>query len=284
MTRFQNTILAAVTLLTVLSGPLHAQLQSEIAQQLLSEDRNIRGRGLDSARRIPPQDVGPELRRALLIVLRAENATMDQSTTAGRPVPGSSDPEFRSILARTVANLKHPDAIRELARAFYVGPVIARSLAEFGPAALPAVLQVVTDVNAHYDQVNHGLLAMRYMIEASAGSGLSQSQRGQVINAAKDRLTGNEHFTTLWKAIDLAAALGEPELLEIVRSIAADPDALQQRDITDPVVAAKTKSYAAERLAAVRFPDLESEAATESGGWTSGRVSNSRFVSRTTSS
>lgn len=92
------------------------------------------------------------------------------------------------------------------------------------------------------------------MVEGRGARPLSAGTLDEIRRAAKQRLTGKQDAPTLWKGIDLAVVLGDPDLRRIVESIAADSSEIVARGITHPGLIEATHRLAAGRLAAAGQP------------------------------
>ena len=191
--------------------------QSAIARQLLGEDKQVRNRAFEAALAIAPANIGPELRTALIRLLERINEIPLEAGRRGVAVSTLEDPEFISSLSRFVAELRDPRAIPALAEATYGWVPVMRSLAAFGEQAAPAVLRVVTSPDSHYELLEHGLVTLRFMIERADVNPLSPATVEEIRLAAQQRLTGEQYFTTLWHAMDLAFTLRDPNLRRIAR-------------------------------------------------------------------
>jgi hypothetical protein len=123
------------------------------------------------------------------------------------------------------------------------------ALADFGERAAPAVLAVVNSPDAHYSAVDEGLITLRFMVEGTGPRPLSAGTLDQIRGAARQRLTGKQYFTTLWRAIDLAVVLKDPNLRQTVQALASDPTEVSARGVTNPDLIARTQQWAAQRLA-----------------------------------
>jgi hypothetical protein len=225
--------------------------QRAIVRELLSTDANAQRRAFAVAGTIPVQEMTPEFRAALIALLEQKNAVVARAATHGIPLATVEDPEFVASLSRKVAELQDRRAIPALAEAIYGGDTVARALAAFGDASVSPVAKVVTAPTSHYNSVDFGLTVLRLLVEQSSQRPLSPRARDEIRRAALDRLTGPEHFTSLWRAIDLAVALEDPELAGIVSSLAYDPQALATRGVTDPEVVERTHARARDRLSGV---------------------------------
>jgi hypothetical protein len=223
--------------------------QRDVARQLLAEDVGARRAAFDAARTIGAEAAGPELRAALIALLQRENRLVADVTRRGEIVAEYEDPEFIAALARLVAELKDPAAIPALSEAVDGGLPVVRALAGFGELALPAVLKVATAAEGHYTVVDHALLTLRFIVDAGRSRPLSARAREAIGRVARRHLTERSYFTTLWRAIDLAAALEDPELMAIVSTLAQEPKEVVARGVTDPDLVARTQQLARDRLA-----------------------------------
>ena len=80
---------------------------------------------------------------------------------------------------------------------------------------------------------------------------LTWSDLDDPVGAAKQRLTGEQYFTTLWEAMDLASAFSDPGLKRILEALASNRDSVLARGIEDPDLIQETQRLAAKRLAGV---------------------------------
>lgn len=233
----------------------HAAAQTEaeqrvIAQQLLSDDVRLQSLALEVARSIRPTEMRPELRIALITLLESKNRVVAAAIRRGEPLDKFENPEFVASLSRVVAELNDPRAIPALAEAIYGGFTAARALARFGEQSVLHVVRVVTFPENHYDVANHGLIALRFLVEGATKRPLSPNSLEAIRQAAAQRLTGRQRsVTTLWRAVDLAVVLADPGLLRIVQALASDREAVIARGITDPDLIERTRKHAADRLA-----------------------------------
>lgn len=230
--------------------------QRVLAGQVLSEDVEVQARALQAVAGIGRENVGPELRSALIKSLERENTTHTQHRLAdqvGQKPPPLKAPEMYFEVAQAVIDLHDRAAIPALAGALGTGTSVPRALAEFGLQAVPALLDVVTDAEKYCLNVNGGLLALRFIVEQREAYPLPASLRNQIIAAARQRLaTGKGLFdTTLLWAIDLAVALKDPELQRIVESISSDRNEVIARGITDPQLIEQTQKRAHDALSGV---------------------------------
>lgn len=229
--------------------------QEDIAKQLLGTDPTDRRNALAAAESLGPK-MGPALRGALFTALEREgqmHAERYRASKRGEAVGELKDAEFIGALTRAVVPLRDPGSIPGLLEALGTGALVTNALADFGEAAAPGVLAVVTSSASVPDAIDHGLITLRFMTEGTQLRPLSPPIVAQVRAAARQRLTGQQPFvTTIWRAIDLAMALQDPDLTKMVQSIADSPLEVRSRGVTDPELLARTQKFASDRLAGVR--------------------------------
>ncbi|MGH7528753.1 MAG: hypothetical protein ACREMN_00060 [Gemmatimonadales bacterium] len=250
----QHAFLLVTTLLACGVTSLGAQVSQQVlAQQLLGSNRAERDRALAQVQAIGPQNIGAQLREALITLLDRSNRIVLEAEKRQQALDNYEDPEFIAHLAHVVSQLEDPRAIPALAGALGSGStLVTDALADFGEPAVPDVVRVVTSPDSPYSAVDEGLLALRFMVEGRGGR-LSARTLDRIRDAAKQRLTGKQSFTTVWQAIDLAVALRDAELRRIVESLAADGDAVAALGIDNPEIIELTRQRAAGRLAGGRM-------------------------------
>lgn len=248
-------LLAALQVVMLATATGQAQSdQHTLAQLILSGNVADQDGAVWAAMTLGPQMTGPELRAALIALLDRSIGLVDEARKRGEAVSVGS--EFVAHVAHAVSQLEDPQAIPVLARALGKtgSTLVPDALADFGERAAGAVLRVVTDPEAHYETVSDGLLSLRFMVEGRGARPLSAATLSEIRGAAKQRLTGKQDAPTLWKAIDLAVVLGDPELRRIVESIAADRGEILARGIEDSGLIEVTQKLAAGRLANLGRP------------------------------
>lgn len=224
--------------------------QAAMSRSLSSSVPSERLAALEATRAIPVEQRGPELRAALLVLLEQQNAVVRDATLRGLPLSSLEEPEFVSTVQRTVAEMKDPASIPALANAMGMFLLI-RPLAEFGEQAVPAVAAVVRSPNTRYAAVDDGLRVLRLVAERR-GSSLTEQSRALIREAAAARLAGAQNFTTLWYAIDLAAAIGDSSLRGTLQALANDPAQVVARGVRTSRLVEQTRKRASDRLAGIR--------------------------------
>jgi hypothetical protein len=99
--------------------------------------------------------------------------------------------------------------------------------------------------------VDDGLRVLRLMIENQGPQPLSSETLARIHDAAEQRLTGTQYFTTVWYAIDLAAVLDDPEFEQKLELISSYPSEVLAFGVEDPELIEQTQRRASERLAGV---------------------------------
>jgi hypothetical protein len=245
-------MLAALQVVTFATATGQAQGgQHALAQQVLSGNVADQSRAVWAAMALGSQATGP-LRAALITLLERNNRILDEAAKRKVTLDRLIDPEFVAHVAHAVSQLEDPQAIPALAGALGSGSTLVRdALADFGERAAGAVVRVVTNPETRdHEAVDDGLLSLRFMVEGRGARPLSAGTLDEIRRAAKQRLTGKQYFTTLWKAIDLAVVLDDSELTRIVESLTTNRGEVAARGIEDPELIQDTQKLAAGRLAA----------------------------------
>ena len=252
-----NTLLRSIVLLSVLSQPLvHAQVgQGEMASQILSDEVEVRGAAIRSVASMATDEIGEELGIAVLELLNRMNglrAERNEAAARGEELDTTNQLDSYLAVMRIAAKLGDPQSIPTLIGAFGSGLRIPHALSRFGEDAVEPLLVVVNDPDSWHDHAQGALDTFSYMI--ADGVPLSPTSRDQIIDATQRRLTGVQFITTLWSAMDLAVRLNEPNLRQIVESIAADSDEVIARGIDAPDLVERTQQRAADVLGGTFSP------------------------------
>jgi hypothetical protein len=262
MVRRENAMLTKLfTLICLIFVGSIGVATAQVSQAALA-DTLLKGGDVASVlaqiRSLSPQNLSVELRSALITRLQQLNQRVAEVTKLDSTVDTFINPETLIELSQVVAELRDRRAIPALSRSPDGGPVVIRALVEFGEQALPAITSVVLSPSSHYTEVEHGLLTMRIMVQQGM---LSPTALGQIRAATKTRLFGEQYFTVVWQAIDLAAALKDPELDQTLRELAEYPSESHRRGITNaevPDLVERTQKRAADRLAGIPAkPDVK---------------------------
>ncbi|MEW5984442.1 MAG: hypothetical protein AB1806_18995 [Acidobacteriota bacterium] len=246
-------VAAAIAMGAPLSRVVPAQEavdQKAVAQQLLSTEVEDRFRALAQARALGPSRIGPELRDALIAALEVENRrTKSRHEAALRGEYLEDRDEFYPEVAEVVVALRTARAIPALAGALGHGMMVIRALVDFGESAVPAVLTVVTSEDSLVPAVDDGLHTLQLVVEGSETRPLSPATRRVIVAAARQRLSGSQFDTVLCNASDLAVALNDRGLREIVQRLAEDGNEVVSRGVTDPSLVEHVQRRAAAALA-----------------------------------
>lgn len=253
----RHGVAAAILLLLLQPPTLHGQVdQASLARQLRSASVAEQDRALARILALKPDEIGPELRVTLIEELeklvRAHRAHR-KARALGQPLPPVEDPRFILPLSRAVARLNEPRAIPALAGALGTGGTVIRSLVAFGDQSAAAISSVVRCAERSTPEVNDGLIALRFLVERAATHPLSPGSLEEIRSVAHEHLlrspASDRTGGTLRWAVDLAIALGDPDLREIVEVLATDETALIERGITDPDDISRTQARATDALA-----------------------------------
>jgi len=247
----RQVVLVANVLLAPVPNIVNAQAQvsqSELARQLVRGNGNERSKAFGKARAIGAQGINPELRAALISGLEREGSLHAQRRRG--EIESLENPELIAGLAHLVAEFRDPRSLPALAGALGTSPPALFALADFGEPAAQPVLDVVTSTD-DASVVMDALTSLRLMAEGVGARPLATKTLRDIRRVAEQRLTGKQSVTTLWKAIDLAVVLKDPDLRRTVESLASDANAVVARGISDPELIRQTQMLAADRLAGV---------------------------------
>ncbi|HQZ40021.1 MAG TPA: hypothetical protein PLH72_13370 [Vicinamibacterales bacterium] len=230
--------------------------QIAIASQLVSNDPVQQSRALLAVETMDQSTLGDDVKAALATALQQEsrrNTRRYWQNRAGQALEPLPDPELMAHLSRVVAELHDPRTIPALAESLGVGSPAIRTLAGFGELAAPAVLDVVMSPASTHYAIDQGLIALRFMVEASrTGHRLSPSILERIGHAAEYHLTHRPRFIfTVWRAIDLAVTLQDPRLRTIVQAFASGPQPATAMGATDSDDLERTQKKALDGLAGV---------------------------------
>lgn len=244
----------SIVLVLSIGGTHQGQItkQRELAQKIEIGTSVERRQAVSAAEVMPVEDIGSELRDVLIHALEKETRMHSDRYFAGKSgvrLEELEDATLVNALTRVVARFKAPSTIPALAGALGFGSTARNALSGFGHEALPAVLAVLSSSRSMHYAVGDALVTLRFMVEAPVGHPPGGSDLAAIRRAAADHLSGRPYFTTLWRAIDLAVVLRDPELLRVVKSLAGDWNAVIDRGIVDPVLVGRTQERAAARLA-----------------------------------
>ena len=247
----------AVGVFLLLAGLAHPRLvvaqidQDRVAQQLLGGDRTDQSRALEAVRRLSPAETSPGLRNAIFATLRSEQIRLAKRRSAlsrGELIQAEEDDLYGRLL-EAVVRLRDPSTIPALSEALGTGMMVIKALVEFGEAAAPDVLRVVRSPDTPSERVNDGLVALRMMVENSSTKPLTSRTVTLIRAATIQRLSNRQGATTLIEAIDLAAAIDDPDARKQVEILASDWNAVVSRGVEDPELIERIQRHAIEALA-----------------------------------
>lgn len=223
--------------------------QAELAHQVLHADRTARLEAVDRARLIEPSAMHPQLRAALVEALEEEGVLVGQRRRG--EVGYFEHPELIARLALVVGRFNDPETIPALVGALGMSPPAMRSLAEFGELAAQPVVRIAEQADDG-SVIMDALTSLRFMAEGHVKHPLSRTSRERIANVAMSRLTTPQRFATnVWRSIDLAIALDDPELRRVVETLSVDRDSVRALGVTEPDLIQKTQQRALDRLTGV---------------------------------
>jgi hypothetical protein len=268
--RTSSAVLSLAILLVLASLPSGVQAQADqqaLARQILEGDDRAASDAVGHAERMTREgeEVGPELRAALITALERQNRAYRKHSEMQHA--RRRDPEIERafwgegyiILTRAVVRLRHPETIEALAGALTIGGPPARVLAEFGEEAAPVLLDIAEGEAWEQAQAMAAMISLRLMIEEPKGAPLSASTLERIRRLARAQLSGNVEYPEAFDmarnhvripaAISLALALDDPSLGELVRALAREPEAIRRLGIEDPAAIENVQRHAAQELA-----------------------------------
>lgn len=248
--RVVSGLLIAVSISSSVEGQVATPSQQDLLEMLRSEDRAASVAAVSWISRMGPASVNPELVLALMAELERANALEAETRRQGVALATRMNPESYGFLQRVVAQTNDPRTIPVLAQAlgnFGLVPF----LVDYGELAAPDVLDVVTDPESDLYAVGDGLRILRMMIENQEAQPLTDETLIRIRDAAEQRLTGPQYFTTVYYAIDLAGVLADPVLTQKLKLIAAYDTEVYALGIEDPDTIARIQQRVADRLAGV---------------------------------
>ena len=199
--------------------------QAELAQEILGGDENLRMRAVGIAQQLGSERMSDEVRVALIILLEKSIDALDNGRAQDMILNDIVNGEFYLQLARVVARLNDARAIPALARVgSYAGSITAaRGLASFGEQALPEILAVIQTPGVSDWAIAHNLSALTMMVENAGANDLSPESRREIVRVAGEILRhGYDGIYVLEPAINLAIALYEPNLVQMVQLLSQD--------------------------------------------------------------
>jgi hypothetical protein len=252
----QSPVKAALAVAAVLLIAQAATAQTAndaVADRLRGGTAAERSAALEAVRTAGARNASARVRAALLAALEQEGRLFTDRYHRGRSgeaLPDLEDPEFIARASRVVAELDDPAAIPALTAALGTGFTVIHALTAFGDQAVPSVVSAVVSPDSMPDALNHGLITLRFMVENLDTRPLSASSAALIRRAAQQRLrmADNTFVTTVWRAIDLAVTLDDPEFRQTVELLASDYGTAISSGI-DPEYVDQTARRASERLA-----------------------------------
>ena len=227
--------------------------QTELAREILGDDEDLRMRAVGIAQQLGSERMSDEVRFALITLLEQSIDARDEGKAQGRVLSDIVDGEFYLRLARIVAHLNDPRAIPALTRIGNTASSItaARGLASFGEQALPEIMAVIQTPGVSDWAMAHNLSALTIMVENAGANGLSPDIRREIVRVAGETLRyGYDGIYVLEPAINLAIALYEPNLVQMVQLLSQDGAVFSSNSI-DQTSERLIREHAADALSGI---------------------------------
>jgi hypothetical protein len=214
-------------------GTAQAQVaQAELAQRVTEGGLQVRYGAALQVLDMGPENADAVLRDALVSAFAKEAEAMQAYRRGEAPMP---DLSTIGALATVVGEFRDPRAIESFMDVLGYGPAIARGIAAFGEPAVPYLVEAartgMPERGGEFTAVvTDALIALRFLAEGVGQIPLSPSSRQELIAVARERLEPKQSsFSFLFWATDLAYVLGDPELMQVVEAMAADPSEVASR-------------------------------------------------------
>jgi hypothetical protein len=238
------------TTVTLAQSPLPHQT---LIEQLLGEEASYdeKSRAL-----IDVREILYGLEKALISTLEQQGELHTQhheEVMRGVETDIQISPEFLARLTEVVLTLRDPRSIPALISVLGNGSTATPAgLAAFGEEAVPGLIAVITPPEGPSHKVYGSLLTLRCMVDNSIIRTFSPETFEEIRSVIDQRLNMRQEFVTnLWRDIDLAIALGDQGLREIVQALASDEQAVIALGVTAPDLIQRTQTNAKDRLAGI---------------------------------
>jgi hypothetical protein len=232
--------------------PLTEAQQRQLAEDILSGEGGLRQTSVLIAQRLGVSRMSEDVRVALIDLLMQLNSALQVGARDQVGLESIANGEFYLSLADTVAALRDPRAIPALVQVGNYGfsRAAGRGLASFGEQALPSMIEVLDDPASSGDLVAYNVMALSAMVhEPEVAAKLSPAARNEIARIARNSL-GSVHGAILLMATELAVALTQPELTQMVTAVSQDSRMLTTRGV-GPETAELVRKYAADTLARI---------------------------------
>ena len=190
-------------------------------------------------RSIAPTARSVELKSALMAELdrlAAELQARRLELRTGQPIRpwGSSDYLF-SLIDIVGEEASDPSVVPALLPFVNTGARASDAIAGFGEYAVGGVTAIAGGSSGATDsQVSSALFTLKRMLNRPLTYALSDGSRRLIVEVARQRLYGTQKPVVVGRAIELAVATGDSQLIARVRELAGDPEALEDMGIVDP--------------------------------------------------
>ena len=216
--------------------------QFAIAQALRSADTGGFRTAMGEMLRIPVAEQGPELRAAIVDVLRRHQ---EGNTDLGDVHAVVAFAE----VALEIAQTGDPVAIPALASFPMAGWRIYWALVSLGEPALRAVLDAAASPASSIGTVEGALKTLEMFVDEWGVEAFDEQTYGEMKSVAARHLQGPSYWAVLDSSIGLAVLLDDPVLRSKVEELAASDEAVHAHGIEEAHIVQLIREKAAERLA-----------------------------------
>ncbi len=236
--------------------PLHRP-QHEIAEDLASPDRLTASRALSDYMYVRKEERTRQLRDALALSLERENERTRAFYLSGEmPPPEEYNYMYGFHLAGDVLDLRDPAYIDVLLP--WLGGSAMSPWIDMGKEAIQPVLEFVYAHEPGYEEdIVGGILLLQIMVDHWGLDAFSSSEQEQLRQIAL-RYISNENGLGNWsmlsRAINLASAIGDAELIRMAQAITEDEDELAKRSDNDEWIIDWIRGHVSRAVSGTRKP------------------------------
>ncbi len=215
--------------------------QGQLARELETGTGDQRAAAVRAISRIPATQRSPAVLTALINEVARLAAERDERmttlTNGGTVEPLLPYPEYRFAVLEPLTQSDDPRVITALMSFITSGGKVTRALAGFGELAVAEVEALaLLDGSTAFDRgrISGALQTLQTMSQGPVRNPLTSASVQRLVEVARRRLTGVQHFLIVRAAVGLAVATGDPSLIQRVRAIAESETVIQEFGILDP--------------------------------------------------
>ena len=210
--------------------------QAALAAQLRDGSDAARLKAVSELLKAPVQERSVEVKVALRSELRRIKATGEERQKildkGGYVSPSLDHGLYHRLLLEAVAQENDPATIPYLIDFIETGGLVRAALVRFGALAFSQVQAIAAD-SRNPREVASALRTLAAMVTGPSEHPISLPN-GLLVQVAKARLEGQQHVIVLGAASELALVLRQPDLINRVRTLAHNAEAVQSAGVSDP--------------------------------------------------